>query len=165
MFRLVILTFHGEPKDQHKYDHAKESPFAMVMPLLFLPVYLFLYGIPLPYKSAIRMVFIKLDQSSWNFCTAGWQVWFYEVRWNYRITCPGRQAGFANYRITEFKHHHKIWKFSNHEVVYSEAYTEAMARCTLPAMFLSLLVAGAGILLAFSFYYWKSLMWISWLPG
>ena len=29
MFRLVILTFHGEPRNKEKYDHAHESGFAM----------------------------------------------------------------------------------------------------------------------------------------
>ncbi len=33
MFRLVILTFHGEPRNKEKYDHAHESKFAMAMPL------------------------------------------------------------------------------------------------------------------------------------
>ena len=36
MFRLVILTFHGEPRNKEKYDHAHESPFVMVMPLVVL---------------------------------------------------------------------------------------------------------------------------------
>jgi NADH-quinone oxidoreductase subunit L len=26
MFRLVIVTFHGKPRNQEKYDHAHESP-------------------------------------------------------------------------------------------------------------------------------------------
>ena len=36
MFRLVILTFFGEPKDRHKYDHAHESPANMWVPLVVL---------------------------------------------------------------------------------------------------------------------------------
>jgi NADH-quinone oxidoreductase subunit L len=36
MFRLVILTFFGEPKDHHKYDHAHESPANMWVPLVVL---------------------------------------------------------------------------------------------------------------------------------
>ena len=34
--RLVLLTFFGEPKDQHAYDHAHESPWLMSVPLLIL---------------------------------------------------------------------------------------------------------------------------------
>ncbi len=36
MFRLVILTFFGAPKDHHKYDHAHESPPSMWVPLVIL---------------------------------------------------------------------------------------------------------------------------------
>ncbi|MGE5753011.1 MAG: NADH-quinone oxidoreductase subunit L, partial [Deltaproteobacteria bacterium] len=36
MFRLVILTFLGEPKDHHKFDHAHESPPNMWVPLVIL---------------------------------------------------------------------------------------------------------------------------------
>src|SRR3970282_2316069 len=31
MFRLIILTFHLKPVDQHKFDHAHESPKLMVI--------------------------------------------------------------------------------------------------------------------------------------
>ena len=36
MFRLVILTFFGTPKDHHKFDHAHESPPSMWVPLVIL---------------------------------------------------------------------------------------------------------------------------------
>ena len=36
MFRLVIITFHGEPRNKEKYEHAHESSFVMVMPLVVL---------------------------------------------------------------------------------------------------------------------------------
>ena len=36
MFRLVILTFFGAPKDHHKFDHAHESPPSMWVPLVVL---------------------------------------------------------------------------------------------------------------------------------
>jgi len=36
MFRLVILTFLGKPKDHHKFDHAHESPPSMWVPLVIL---------------------------------------------------------------------------------------------------------------------------------
>jgi NADH-quinone oxidoreductase subunit L len=36
MFRLVILTFFGGPKDHHKFDHAHESPPSMWVPLVIL---------------------------------------------------------------------------------------------------------------------------------
>ena len=49
MFRLVILTFHGEPRNKEKYDHAHESKFAMAMPLVVLSVLsLFFWYTPNP---------------------------------------------------------------------------------------------------------------------
>ena len=34
--RLVLLTFFGEPKDRHAYEHAHESPPSMLLPMLIL---------------------------------------------------------------------------------------------------------------------------------
>jgi NADH-quinone oxidoreductase subunit L len=39
MFRLWYLTFAGEPRDQHVYDHAHESPKIMYVPLVILSVF------------------------------------------------------------------------------------------------------------------------------
>jgi NADH-quinone oxidoreductase subunit L len=36
MFRLWFMTFAGEPRDQHVYDHAHESPWIMTGPLVVL---------------------------------------------------------------------------------------------------------------------------------
>ena len=36
MFRMVILTFFGTPRDHHKFDHAHESPLNMTIPLIIL---------------------------------------------------------------------------------------------------------------------------------
>ena len=38
MFRLWFLTFAGEPRDQHVYDHCHESPSVMTTPLIVLAV-------------------------------------------------------------------------------------------------------------------------------
>ena len=34
--RALYLTFHGQPRDQHVYDHAHESPAVMTVPLALL---------------------------------------------------------------------------------------------------------------------------------
>ncbi len=36
MFRMWFMTFTGEPKDHHVYDHAHESPWFMTVPLVLL---------------------------------------------------------------------------------------------------------------------------------
>ncbi|MCP4631368.1 MAG: NADH-quinone oxidoreductase subunit L [candidate division Zixibacteria bacterium] len=38
MFRLCFLTFTGKPRDQHRFDHAHESPKTMTYPLILLAV-------------------------------------------------------------------------------------------------------------------------------
>ncbi|MBI1389578.1 MAG: NADH-quinone oxidoreductase subunit L [bacterium] len=38
MFRLIFMTFYGESRNQHSYDHAHESPASMTVPLLILAV-------------------------------------------------------------------------------------------------------------------------------
>ena len=39
MFRLWYMTFAGEARDHHRYDHAHESPFTMYAPLILLSVF------------------------------------------------------------------------------------------------------------------------------
>jgi NADH-quinone oxidoreductase subunit L len=39
MFRLWFMTFAGEPRDEHVYDHAHESPWVMTGPLVVLAVF------------------------------------------------------------------------------------------------------------------------------
>jgi NADH-quinone oxidoreductase subunit L len=38
MFRLYFMTFTGQPRDHHAYEHAHESPKSMTVPLMILAV-------------------------------------------------------------------------------------------------------------------------------
>jgi NADH-quinone oxidoreductase subunit L len=38
MFRLVFLTFNGEPRDKERFAHAHESPWVMTVPLVILGI-------------------------------------------------------------------------------------------------------------------------------
>ncbi|MEN6557066.1 MAG: proton-conducting transporter membrane subunit, partial [Thermoguttaceae bacterium] len=38
MFRLWFLTFAGQPRDEHVYAHAHESPWVMTLPLVILAI-------------------------------------------------------------------------------------------------------------------------------
>jgi NADH-quinone oxidoreductase subunit L len=38
MFRMWFMTFVGQPRDQHAYDHAHESPPVMYLPLVILAI-------------------------------------------------------------------------------------------------------------------------------
>ena len=45
-WRLIFKTFHGRPADQHAYDHAHESPWVILIPLIFLAAGSILAGFP-----------------------------------------------------------------------------------------------------------------------
>ncbi len=138
MFRLIIITFHGEPRDHHKFEHAHESPFVMAMPLAVLAMLsIFIFYTPNPFSA---------DQG-----------WFFS-KW---INAPELHA--PNSTRFDFMQSEVITETdqvvehnsSHGEITYSEKYTEAMHGAHYPAMFLSLFVAIAGILTAFVFYQWK----------
>lgn len=134
MFRLVILTFHGEPRDHHKFDHAHESPFVMAAPLVVLAALsIFIWYTPNPIGAADGWV-IK------NWIKTPTQVVPLETRYDFMK--PSSEEAKAEIQG---------------EVTHSVEYTETMHRAHYPAMFLSLAVAGLGILIAFMFYQWKKL--------
>lgn len=133
MFRLIIITFHGEPRDHHKFEHAHESPFVMAMPLTVLAILsIFIFYTPNPVSAE--------------------QGWFL-TKW---IDSPEVHA--PNSTRFDFMQSNMVEQasLSEHgEIMYSEQYTEAMHSAHYPAMFLSLFVAVLGILTAFAFYQWK----------
>jgi NADH-quinone oxidoreductase subunit L len=45
-WRLIFMTFHGKPADKHAYEHAHESPWVIVVPLIFLAVGSIVAGYP-----------------------------------------------------------------------------------------------------------------------
>lgn len=133
MFRLIILTFHGEPKDNHKFEHAHESPFAMVMPLVVL---------------ALLSFFVWYTPNPIN-AESGWIL----TKWidNPELHTPAASR-FAFMNNTE-----NLIAENPHPVMYSNIYTEAMHSAHYPAMILSLIVAVMGIFFAFYVYQWKKI--------
>jgi NADH-quinone oxidoreductase subunit L len=127
MFRLVILTFHGEPRDVHKYEHAHESPTTMLIPLITL---------------ALLSFFIFFSPNPLNIE----QGWFY--KWvKTPTTIVPKELAFPfmiNANDTVAK-----------EIVHSEVYMEAVHHAHSTAMMISLIMAGLGILLAFLIYQWR----------
>jgi len=132
MFRLIILTFHGEPKDQHKFEHAHESPFVMAMPLVVLAgLSIFIWYTPNPFSA---------DQG-----------WFLTSWIPQPVISTPAEFTFEFMKKYVEPGTKLIWSSNT----YSEHYVEAMHSAHYPAMFLSLFVAIAGILTAFVFYQWK----------
>ena len=132
MFRLIIITFHGEPKDHHKFEHAHESPFVMAMPLAVLATLsIFIFYTPNPFSA---------DQG-----------WFFNKWINTPVLSAPNQTRFDFMQSNP----QEITNSAHGEITYSEVYTEAMHAAHYPAMILSLIMALSGILIAFLFYQWK----------
>ncbi|MCB0752285.1 MAG: NADH-quinone oxidoreductase subunit L [Ignavibacteriae bacterium] len=134
MFRLVILTFHGEPRNQHKFDHAHESPFVMVMPLVVLSVLsTFIWYTPNPIGA-----------------TDGW----FATEWVQTPQTVVPETSRFDFMVRE-PHEASV---GEHELIaHSEKYEHAMHWAHYPAMILSILLGGLGILLAFTMYQWMKI--------
>jgi NADH-quinone oxidoreductase subunit L len=140
MFRLIILTFHGEPKNKEKYDHAHESPFVMAMPLVVLSALsIFFWYTPNPINAEAGLFLGKWIKTPTLAVPQNARYSFMKTD----IVPEGK---------TELKQ-----QSAAEEITFSESYTEAMHHAHYPAMVLSLIVAGLGILFAFLFYYWKKI--------
>ncbi len=138
MFRLIIITFHGEPRDHHKFEHAHESPFVMAMPLAVLAMLsIFIFYTPNPFSADQGWFFNKWINSAELHAPNSTRYDFMQSE----VVIETEQAAEHN--------------SSHGEITYSEKYTEAMHSAHYPAMYLSLFVALAGILTAFVFYQWK----------
>ncbi len=135
MFRLVILTFHGEPRNKEKYDHAHESGFSMAMPLVVLSVLsLFFWYTPNPMSP-----------------DAGW---FYTKWISQPVLYTPQESRFDFMKTDEAALESES---VNNEIMYSESYTEALHHSHGTAVILSILMAISGILLAFTMYQWKKI--------
>jgi NADH-quinone oxidoreductase subunit L len=132
MFRLVILTFHGKARDPHKIEHAHESPFVMIAPLVILATLsIFVWYTPNP-VSPSEGWFMK------NWVKTPAQVTPHETRFEFMK--PSSEEAI---------------KEVHGEITHSVEYTETMHWAHYPALFISIAMAGFGILLAFIFYQWK----------
>ena len=142
MFRLVLLTFHGEPKNKEKYEHCHESPKPMIIPLIVLSVLSF-------------FVFYSFNPIDANI---GWFAKF----------VPAPKSVVPENQRFEFQKESKEHTFKladnqlamqNEQPVMKEEtiseYDEAVHHAHYPAMIISIVIAGLGILLAFAFYKWK----------
>ncbi len=133
MFRLVILTFHGETRSKEKFEHAHESPAVMIIPLVVLSALSFFFWYTPNPVSADSGWFL----SEW--VKTPQTVVPEELRYEFMQNAPVES------------------ELSSGEIVHSAEYSEALHSAHYPAMFLSLGLAGLGVLLAFLFYQWRKL--------
>lgn len=157
MFRLVILTFHGEAKRPDIFAHVHESPMTMKIPIIVL--------------ASLSLWFFY----AWNPISApsGWFARSFPIP---ATVTADAWYGFGHGHADHAQGHGEAKPTSAQEAtvdghgathsagteqggamaVRSNPSQEALAHAThaahLPAMITSLLVAGLGILLAFAVY-------------
>ncbi|MEI7812539.1 MAG: NADH-quinone oxidoreductase subunit L [Ignavibacteria bacterium] len=146
MFRLVILTFHGEPRDRHKYDHAHESPFVMAMPLALLATLslFFWYGAN-PINPGTGWFLNKWVQTPHTVVPQAQRFDFMKTETT-ETEVEGNNKAVAGHKVAEAEY-----------ITHSEHYMHAMHQAHYPAMILSLFVGGIGIFFSFMMYHWKKI--------
>ena len=145
MFRLIFMTFFGEPRNQEMHDMAHESPKSMTVPLLILAV----LSLPIvnilwfndsyikppeqPHLHAPQHAYVSPDSKT---DTAGITLSLFGVSEAVAAEESGHDTHGAHADDAHHGHH-------------GPAHTIAMV--------LSILVAGLGILLSWMFYHRRSL--------
>ena len=130
MFRLLILTFHGTPRNQHKYDHAHESPKFMIVPLVILALFSFFFIFsPNPISA----------ENGWTL--SSWlkvpnSVVPESARYSFLASAPADGVSGS---------------------LYTHEYVESSHHIHYYVLFGSLLLAGIGILFAYLFYQYRKL--------
>jgi NADH-quinone oxidoreductase subunit L len=133
MFRLIIITFHGEPRNKEKYEHARESRFVMVMPLVVLSVLsIFIWYTPNPFNP---------DKG-----------WFYG-EWIKNPVIHTPESSRFDFMRTDTEQSAE----AGQEIMYSETYTEAVHHSHSISVVLSLLMDAIAIFLAFMIYQWRKI--------
>ncbi len=148
MFRLTIVSFHGKPKTEIAAK-TKENRFVIVFPLVvlaILSVWIFYSPNPANAHAGWFYIFIKAPENIIN--TPGLQ---FQHLIPYRIL---EKTGGETMVVTE---KHEPTDESNVEEGehYENHFEEVVHHAHTPAMILSLLIAGSGILAAFLIYQFK----------
>ncbi|MCK9408987.1 MAG: NADH-quinone oxidoreductase subunit L [Bacteriovoracaceae bacterium] len=86
MFRMLILTFMGEHKDAHRFEHIHESPKAIIIPLMVLATFSF-------------FAFFSLNPISAS------QGWFFEKISYPAVVVPEKLAATPTEEFVEEIHH------------------------------------------------------------
>ncbi len=151
MFRLVIITFHGKPRNQEKYDHAHETPWVMTTPLIVLATLsVFIFYTPNPASPDAGWF-----ASSW--VKTPHTVVPEEARFNFMQSDEYYEKRGKASAVETAEEHSAEAHETHGEVVHSKLYMEAMHHAHVPTMLLSILLAGLGILLAYTMYQWKKI--------
>lgn len=134
MFRLTIVAFHGEPKTKIA-SHTHENPIRIVLPLVILSVLsVWFFYSPNPIDASIGWFHHRVVQPE-SAVPAAYQ-------WDFLLQDHHAAATVEHTAHQEGHHYLNVLQEETHHFHYM-------------AMFLSLLIAGSGIALAFAIYQYK----------
>ena len=148
MFRLIFLTFHGKPKNEKIYEHIHESPLPMTIPLIVLSALsfsVFYTGSINPLADGSYSWFAKAIGNGHNYVI--------EVDNSYNDNySKDKYAGQSK----KDKYGHELDKSdSKFKFTYHVSHAAHAAHYT--AMYLSLLVAGLGIIFSSLVYLFRKI--------
>ena len=137
MFRLIFLTFHGKPKNEDIYNNLHESPKVMTVPLIVLS----LLSLGIFYTNSLN----PLSDGSY-----GWFTKAVGNGHNYVIELDNHHSSHDNHHNSH--HYDDAHKSSHSNYTFTEHVSHAAHKAHYTAMYLSLTVAGLGILFSLLFY-------------
>jgi NADH-quinone oxidoreductase subunit L len=145
MFRLTIVAFHGKPKTELA-SHTHENRWPIILPLVVLAFlsFWFIYS-PNPIDASAGWFHKSIKQPA-SVVPAQYQWDFLQIE---KHEAPGQIAG---HQETAAEHSEGEAHAEHH---YLNKFQEVSHHYHMPAMILSLLIAGGGILLAFLIYQFK----------
>ena len=149
MFRMLFMTFMGKPRDQERFDHAHESPWTMAVPLMVLGL-------------------LAFASSGWQGPADGWFARFvapYDLERIVEHHTPANlahHAAVAEAEVHEDAHvdahpapatghveeHADVHAAAGHHDDHHDVHHKAH----VTAMYMSITIAGLGILLAWLTY-------------
>ncbi len=144
MFRLWFMTFTGKPRDEHVYEHAHESPWAMTIPLILL---------------AICSVVVAWGPKPWEVQGSAMEHYLHHGQPASVTLDTGLNLNIASLQAegnAARDHNHLANSFAKDSWLHSLTSRLGMGPHDLAGM-LALLSAFLGVALAFVVYYWKLL--------
>jgi NADH-quinone oxidoreductase subunit L len=141
MFRIVFLTFTGEPRDHHRHDHAHESPTAMALPLVVLAGLAIVAGGVLPANKEWFAARVAPDVivNQYMAVSEG-------KRW---VPAEGEKSEMLPEHAPPTRHERRV---ETAALEPSERFARAHEEAEHPVLAMSLFVATGGIALALALF-------------
>ena len=139
MFRLIFMTFFGEPRNQEMHDMAHESPWVMVVPLLIL--------------AALSLPVVNKWWFKEGYINKPYQAHVHEP--THAQLRPDSKTGDTNFGFSIFgiSEAEAAEEEGGHDTEYADDAHHGHGPAHTIAMVLSIIVAGLGILLSWLFYH------------